>query len=189
MEELSYDEVNNLHQIFINLFNKFNSNNFINDYEKNGESRICEIGQIDNPIIFNYNFDKEIDYGFIEYKRTLIYYNNKKSKLLRQIYWRMSEFSVAQQYNKIDKIYKNYQKLNSNINHDLCYYIIGLENSGIYSNINTNELYNSLDIIKKTIYNTNINCNYIFLFNKEYNAHILLVELYVKNIKYLNYLS
>jgi len=166
-------EIINLHQIFINLFNKFNSNNFINDYEKDGESMISEIGLIDNPIIFNYDFDKEIDYGFIEYKRTLIYHNFKKSKLLRQIYWRISEYSIYN--NDID-----------NHNNNLCYYIIGLENSGVYSNININELQNSLDIIKKTIYNTNISYEYIFLFNKDNNAYTLLVKLYMKNINYLN---
>jgi hypothetical protein len=161
-------EINNLHQKFIKLFNKFNSNNYTHNYEKDGESMISEIGQIDNPIIFNYEFGKEIDYGFIEYKRTLIYYNLKKSKLLRQIYWRISE------------------SFNYNLN--LCYYIIGLENSGIYSNINSNELQNSLDIIKKTIINTNINCEYVFLFDNNYNSKILVVKLYIENINYLNYI-
>lgn len=160
------NEINNLHQIFTNLFNKISFNNFINDYEKNGESMISEIGLIDNPIIFNYEFGKEIDYGFIEYKRTLIHHNFKKSKLLRQIYWRISE--------------------SSSYSLNLCYYIIGLENSGIYSNIDTNELYNSLNIIKKTIYNTNINCEYIFLFDKNHNSKILIVKLYIENINYLN---
>ena len=161
------NEINNLHQIFTILFNKCNLNYFIHNYEKEGDSRISEIGVIQNPIILNHTFNKEFDYGFIEYKRTLIYHNFKKIKLLRQIYWRISEGY-------------NYYSLN------LCYYIIGLENSGIYSSIDTNELYNSLDIIKKTIYNTNINCEYIFLFNKEKNAHILLVKLFMENINYLN---
>jgi hypothetical protein len=187
-------EINNLHQLFTNLFNKLTSNNSIINYEKDGESMISEIGLSDNPIIFNYNFDKEIDYGFIEYKRTLIYHNFKKSKLLRQIYWRISEYSI---YNNDDNNYDNDDNNDDNndnnddnnddYNYNLCYYIIGLENSGVYSNINTNELQNSLDIIKKTICNTNINYEHIFLFNKNNNAYILLVKLYIENINYLNY--
>ena len=161
-------EIINLHQIFINLFNKFNFNNNDNNYKIDGESMISEIGVIDNPIIFNNNFSKEIDYGFIEYKRTLINYDIKKSKLLRQIYWRISEGC-------------NFYSVN------LCYYIIGLENSGKYSNIDTSELYNSLVIIKKTICNTSINCEYIFLFNQNYNSHILLVKFYIENTQLLNY--
>jgi len=159
-------EINNLHKIFTNLFNKVNYNNFIN--EKDGESMMSEIGLIDNPLIYNYEFNKEIDYGFIEYKRTLIYHNLKKSKLLRQIYWRISESYIYSL--------------------SLCYYIIGLENSGIYSNIDSNELLNSLDIIKKTIINTNINCEYIFLLDKNHNSKILLVKLYIENINHLNYI-
>ena len=161
------NEIFNLHLIFTNLFNKLNSNNLIENYEKNGDSRISEIGLTDNPIIFNYNFDKEIDYGFIEYKRTLATYHNfKKSKLLRQIYWRISESCI--------------NSLN------LCYYIIGLENSGQYSNITTNELNKSLDIIIKTISNTNIKYEYLFLLDKNYNSKILIVKLYIENINYLN---
>jgi len=165
------NEIINLHIIFIDLFNQFNNN--LLDYKNNNESRISEIGFLNNPIIFNYNFNKEFDYGFIEYKRTLIFHDTKKNKLLRQIYWRISEFS-----NYILDIYDT--------NQYLCYYIIGLENSGIYSNINTNELLVSLDIIKKTIYNTYIKCEHVFLYNKEYCSYVLLVKLYIDNINYIN---
>ena len=184
-------EITNLHEIFTNLFNKLICNNFNNNYEKEGESIISEIGLIDNPIIFNYEFDKEIDYGFIEYKRTLINHDIKKSKLLRQIYWRISEFSNyagKSIVNNSTEFQKLYDKINEETyDYNLCYYIIGLENSGIYSNINTNELLNSLNIIKKTICDTNINCKHMFLFNKKYNSYILLVKLYIENINYLEW--
>jgi hypothetical protein len=187
-------EITNLHKIFTNLFNELICNNF-NNYEKEGETIISEIGLIDNPIIFNYEFSKEIDYGFIEYKRTLINYDIKKSKLLRQIYWRISEFSnytgihLVNKQKEFQEIYDKINKdiCNYNINYNLCYYIIGLENSGIYSNININELLNSLNIIKKIICDTNIKCEHMFLFNKKYNSYILLLKLYIENINYLEW--
>lgn len=136
-------DIVNLHNIFDNLFINYKQNNY---YE---------------PVLFNHNFIPEVDTGFIEYKRTLVNYNTKIDKLLRQIYWRLSE-SFYYSFN-------------------FCYYVIGLDNSGIYSNINHSDLEISLQIIIKTIHNRNINLKYIYLFNKNFNSYIIICKLFIDN--------
>jgi hypothetical protein len=54
---------------------------------------------------------EENDYGFIEYKRTLLTYKNKLSKLKTQIYWRLSQGLMFNSQNT-------------------CYYILGIEDDG-----------------------------------------------------------
>jgi len=144
---ITFDNYNqdivNLHNIFDNLFLNHKQNNY---YE---------------PVLFNHDFIPEVDTGFIEYKRTLVNYDVKTDKLLRQIYWRLSE-SFYYSFN-------------------FCYYIIGLDNSGIYSNINHSDLDASLQVIIKTIHNRNINLKYIYLFNKNFNSYIIICKLFIDN--------
>ena len=109
----------------ININDNITLNNFLKNL-----FLIYEENHIDNPININYYFNKENYYGNIEYKRTLISYNNKTNKLLRQILWRISE--------------------NKSVYLNKCYIIIGIEDNGSYSNTTSEELNNSLTIIKNT---------------------------------------
>jgi cysteinyl-tRNA synthetase len=142
-----------------------NDNNLINDKNISLSNflknlfLIYEENHIENPIYINYLFNKENYYGNIEYKRSLLSYNNKTNKLLRQILWRISE--------------------NKSVN--LCYIIIGVEDNGSYSNLTSDELNNSLSIIKNTISNTKISIKYRFLINLITKSLILVVYLYIEN--------
>ena len=86
----------------------------------------------------NINLPEENDYGFIEYKRNLASYKNKLSKLKTQIYWRISEGLTYNSQNT-------------------CYYILGIEDNGKITNpISQDEITNSLNIINKSIDDSNI---------------------------------
>jgi hypothetical protein len=81
---------------------------------------------------------KENDFGFIEYKRTLFTYKLKLAKLKTQIYWRMSEGLT---YNS----------------QSTCYYIVGIEDSGVVKYpIDQEEIISTLNIVNKCIENSDI---------------------------------
>ena len=156
---LQLEEIKKLSIIFDNIFKNNETNNFLNKIE------------------FNYNFKEECSVGFIEYKRTLSSYgigsdkNNKKNnktnktnKLIRQIYWRIYE-----------------GLLHENIN--FCYYIIGLEDSGIPSNITQDELEISLEIISNSIKNINLNFTYLYLYNSNLDYNFIIVKFSLDDIE------
>lgn len=122
------------------------------------------------PFNIKYKFPFEYQYGFIEYKRTLSTYLNKKDKLLRQILWRMSE-SI----------------LYSNITKPICYYIIGLEDDGKTSNLSKDELEKSLEILQSTISDTKIKKNIVYLFNELNKSLVLVIKLWLEEINGFNY--
>ncbi len=100
-----------------------------------------------SPTVFNWIFIPEYPNGFIEYKRTLLSYSGiKNDKLLRQIYWRIYEGIISHNIPK-------------------CYYIIGLEDSGIPSYLSMNELEQSVEIIKQSISNTELHMQYLHVNN------------------------
>lgn len=122
-----------------------------------------------NCINIKYKFCKEFESGYIEYKRTLTTYNNKKGKLLRQIYWRLHENYIQN------------EMISSNLDFKLkCFYVIGLEDSGTPSNSSLEELDNSLQIILESIKDTNINIIYLYLFNEINKSYLLLVKFELK---------
>jgi hypothetical protein len=111
-----------------------------------------------NKIEFNYNFKKEYSDGFIEYKRTLSSYGiNKIDKLVRQIYWRIYEGLVTE-----------------NIN--FCYYIIGLEDSGVPSKITQEELENSIKVISDSMKNIDLQYTYLYLYNSILDYDFIIVK-------------
>jgi hypothetical protein len=112
-----------------------------------------------NEVIFNYVYEKEIERGNIEYKRSLESYNknDKTNKLIRQIYWRIYEGVVS-----IDK--------------ECCYYIIGIEDSGSPSFLTKNEIFNSLYFICETLSNTELNYSYLLVKNTLLNYEYLIVK-------------
>lgn len=119
-----------------------------------------------NRIEFNYNFKKEFQNGPIEYKRTLSSYEmSKKDKLIRQIYWRIYEGLIT-----------------NNIN--TCYYIIGLEDSGIPSNISEEEIKKSIKIICDTIQNIDLKFTYLYFTNSEQNYNFVIVKFQSEVIDY-----
>ncbi len=122
------------------------------------------------PYNIKYKFPFEYENGFIEYKRTLSTYLNKKDKLLRQILWRMSE-SI----------------LYSNIKKPTCYYIIGLEDDGKTSNLSKEELDKSLEILECSVSNTKIKHNYLYLFNELNKSSVLVIKLWLEDITSFNY--
>ena len=159
---LELEEIKNLYskieQVFLNYDNN-NNNNYVNNNNN-----------YDNSITFNYNFKKEYAGGFIEYKRTLSSYaNTKVDKLIRQIYWRIYEGIVTE-----------------NIN--ICYYIIGLEDSGIPSRISKEELEISIKIISDAMKNQDIYHRYLYFINTELNYNFVIVKFIlddkIKKIEY-----
>ena len=87
--------------------------------------------------IFN-ELPEENDYGFIEYKRNFLSYENKLTKLKTQIYWRLSQGLT---YNSQSS----------------CYYLLGLENNGkILNPISEFELSKSIEILNNSLKNSNI---------------------------------
>ena len=159
------DKYNNYLRKIIKLGNKFE---YLFDYNVNKNN-------IENPIKIKYKFCKEYELGFIEYKRTLSTYSNKKGKLLRQIYWRLHENYTG----------SNIESSNP-FNILKCYYVIGLEDSGSSSNLSLNELDESLNIILHTISDTNINKSYLYLFNEINKSYLLVIkfELDINNIDF-----
>ena len=150
--EDSFYEIKKISVLFDNLFEKNHSNN------------------LDKVIDMSYNFKKEFSNGSIEYKRSLISYNNsdKINKLIRQIYWRIYEGVVTE-------------------NVQLCYYIIGLEDSGIASTISSDELIKSLNIINNAIYDTYIQSSHLFMKNTYNNSIILVIKLWIEKENKIEY--
>jgi GTPase len=126
------------------------------------ESDKFSLGSILNPFIIKYKFSFEIEFGFIEYKRTLSSYVNKKDKLLRQILWRISESLI------FDEITK-----------PTCYYLIGLEDNGNASNLSIGELKNSLKIILDSIINTILKYKFVYLFNQLNKSYVLVIKIWI----------
>jgi hypothetical protein len=123
------------------------------------------------PIKFNYNFKKELANGFIEYKRTLTSYmsTNKADKLIRQIYWRIYEGLVTD-------------------NVSLCYYIIGIEDSGKPSYLNDDELINSVNFVLLNVKDSEIKCSYLYLLNTETNYKFAVVKFWIdSDVKKIEY--
>jgi hypothetical protein len=140
---LELEEIKNLNSKIDEIF--VNDNNYSNN-------------NYNNSIIFNYNFKKEYTGGFIEYKRTLSSYANKKTnKLIRQIYWRIYEGLLTEILN-------------------ICYYIIGLEDSGIPSKISQEELEISIKIISDAMKEVDISYRYLYLKNTELNYNFVIVK-------------
>ena len=152
------DKYNNYLRKIIKLGNKFE---YLFDYNVNKNN-------IENPIKIKYKFCKEYELGFIEYKRTLSTYSNKKGKLLRQIYWRLHEYYTDSSIESSPIESLNLLK---------CYYVIGLEDDGSSSNLSLNELDKSLNIILQAISDTNINKSYLYLFNEINKSYLLLIRL------------
>ena len=130
---------------------------FLFEVNKNIEPNILE------PIEFNYTFKKELAHGFIEYKRTLATYNtnSKIDKLIRQIYWRIYEGLVTD-------------------NTSLCYYMIGVEDSGEPSYLNDSELTKSINFISSNLLETDISFKYKFLINSETKYKFAVVKFWIK---------
>lgn len=144
---LELEEIKNLYSKIEQVFLNYDNNN--NNNNNNN---------YDNSITFNYNFKKEYAGGFIEYKRTLSSYaNTKVDKLIRQIYWRIYEGLVTE-----------------NIN--ICYYIIGLEDSGIPSRISKEELEISIKIISDAMKNIDLYHRYLYFINTELNYNFVIVK-------------
>jgi hypothetical protein len=117
-----------------------------------------ELNSFSNKIKFNYNFKKEYTGGFIEYKRTLSSYaTNKIDKLVRQIYWRIYEGLVTENVN-------------------LCYYIIGLEDSGVPSKITQEELEISIKVISDAMINIDLKFTYLYLYNSDLDYNFVIVK-------------
>jgi hypothetical protein len=110
--------------------------------------KLTQIFETDIDIL-NIELPNECDNGFIEYKRNLLSYENKQSKLKTQIYWRIAEGLT---YNS------------SNI----CYYILGIEDNGtILKEITNEEIEKSINIIEKCIKKSNIKAIKKFVKYKE----------------------
>lgn len=77
------DKINKLSNKIEELFKI--SNSHINTHKINTVDELENI----HKVIFNYIYEKEIERGNIEYKRSLESYNenDKTNKLIRQIYW------------------------------------------------------------------------------------------------------
>ncbi len=155
MQTKLFEKKNNNLRKIIKLENKFE---YLFDYNVN-----INKNNIENPIKIKYKFCKEYELGFIEYKRTLSTYSDKKGKLLRQIYWRLHENYTNESNIDLDKL--------------KCYYVIGLEDDGSSSNLTSSELDKSLNIILETISKTNINKSYLYLFNEINKSYLLLIKL------------
>ena len=137
-----FDKINILSNKIENLFET--SKSYINTHKINTVDELKNIPKV----VFNYIYEKEIERGNIEYKRTLETYNEneKTNKLIRQIYWRMYEGVVS-----VDK--------------ECCYYIVGIEDSGNPSFLTENEIFNSLNFISNTMSETDLNYSYLLVEN------------------------
>lgn len=145
----------------INILSKKIEELFLLSTSYTARKFINSINELDNinQVIFNYIYEKEIERGNIEYKRSLESYNknDKIKKLIRQIYWRIYEGVVS-----IDK--------------ECCYYIIGIEDSGSPSFLTKNEIFNSLYFICETLSNTELNYSYLLVKNTILNYNYLIVK-------------
>lgn len=105
----------------------------------------------------------ENDYGFIEYKRNFLSYENAKMPKLRtQIYWRISQ-----------GLKYNYQSS--------CYYLLGIEDNGtIIKSISKKEFSKSIKILKKSLINSNI----VYYYKKIYykSNFFFLIKFWKKEI-------
>jgi hypothetical protein len=108
-----------------------------------------ELLENDNKNELKIELPVENDYGFIEYKRNFLSYENAKMPKLRtQIYWRVSQ-----------GLKYNYQSS--------CYYLLGLEDDGnILKSITKKEFSKSIKILKKCLINSNINYYYKKIYYK-----------------------
>ena len=151
-----FEEINKLSKLFDNLFVNYSTN--------------LDENNINNPIEFNYAFKKEFATGKIEYKRTLTSYiiNEKKDKLIRQIYCRIYEGLITD-------------------NIGLCYYLIGIEDSGKPSFINDTELKESIKFIKNNIEYTDIKFVLIFLKNTIKNYKFVVIKFWIESINKIEY--
>ena len=137
-------------------------NEFIDDEPNIDINKMFEIHYqlselFENTLIntINVHLPKENDYGFIEYKRNLASYKNKLSKLKTQIYWRLSEGITYNAQNT-------------------CYYILGIEDNGLITNpISQNEITNSLNIMNKSIENSDIRYIYKKIIYQEHPLVII----------------
>ena len=183
LSNITNDEINNINTIvdsfddlllFTNEFVNINklANLFEDLFVLNEKS--INISNIDidtnNEIIFNYIFEEEIERGNIEYKRSLVSYNNddKTNKLIRQIYWRIYEGVV-------------------NIDKECCYYIIGIEDSGLPSFLSISELKESIEFISKSIENSELNYSYLWLKNSIFDYNYLVVKFFPINSNQIDY--
>lgn len=124
--------------------------------------KLTELFENSENKILNLELPVENDNGFIEYKRNLLSYENKLSKLKTQIYWRMSE-SIT--YNSTSS----------------CYYIIGIEDDGtIIKEITNDELYKSLNIIYKCTEYSDIKYDYREIIYKK--SKLLIIKFWKKEI-------
>lgn len=181
IEEISF---NNL-LIFSNEFNKINA--LSNKIEKlflnsaqfvksklveniDAVNKIFDLSQSSQSVEFNHIYDMEIERGNIEYKRNLESYNlnNKSNKLIRQIYWRIYEGIVS-------------------TGKECCYYIIGIEDSGMPSFLTNAEIFNSLCFIFNSIDKTELNCLYLFIKNTISNSNYIIVKFFPKNKNLIDY--
>lgn len=156
-----FDKINILSNKIDELFEI--SKSYINTHKINTIDELKNIPKV----IFNYVYEKEIERGNIEYKRTLETYNenNKTNKLIRQIYWRMYEGVVS-----VDK--------------ECCYYIVGIEDSGNPAFLTSKEIFNSLNFISDTISETKLNYSYLLVENTTLENIYLIVKFWpnVSNI-------
>lgn len=151
------DKINKLSNKIEELFEISNSQ--INTHKINTVDELENI----HKVIFNYIYEKEIERGNIEYKRSLESYNenDKTNKLIRQIYWRIYEGIVS-------------------VDRECCYYIIGIEDSGYPSFLTTKELFNSLNFISETIEKTELDYCYLFVENTILNNIYVMVKFWPK---------
>lgn len=147
------DKINKLSNKIEELFEI--SNSHINTHKINTVDELENI----HKVIFNYIYEKEIERGNIEYKRSLESYNenDKTNKLIRQIYWRIYEGVVS-------------------VDRECCYYIIGIEDSGSPSFLTTKEIFNSLNFISETIEKTELDYCYLFVENTILNNIYIIVK-------------
>ena len=152
-----FDKINILSNKIDELFET--SKSYINTHKINTVDELKNIPKV----IFNYVYEKEIERGNIEYKRTLETYNenDKTNKLIRQIYWRIYEGVVS-----VDK--------------ECCYYIVGIEDSGNPSFLTTEEIFNSLSFISETINETELNYSYLLVENTTLENTYLIVKFWPK---------
>lgn len=152
-----FDKINILSNKIDELFET--SKSYINTHKINTVDELKNIPKV----IFNYVYEKEIERGNIEYKRTLETYNenDKTNKLIRQIYWRIYEGVVS-----VDK--------------ECCYYIVGIEDSGNPSFLTTEEIFNSLNFISITMSETELNYSYLLVENTTLENTYLIVKFWPK---------
>ena len=152
-----FDKINILSNKIEELFKA--SESYINTHKINNTDELKNIPKV----IFNYVYEKEIERGNIEYKRSLESYNknDKTNKLIRQIYWRIYEGIVS-----IDK--------------ECCYYIIGIEDSGSPSFLTTKEIADSLCFISEIITETDLDYSYLLVENTILNNVYIIVKFWPK---------